>query len=30
VSGRTTPTGHYIPEEASDLLSAQMQAFFAD
>ena len=30
VSGRTTPTGHYIPEEAPDLLSAQMQAFFAD
>jgi haloacetate dehalogenase len=30
VAGRTTPTGHYIPEEAPDLLSAQMQAFFAD
>lgn len=30
VAGRTTPSGHYIPEEAPDLLSAQMQAFFAD
>jgi haloacetate dehalogenase len=30
VSGRTTPTGHYIPEEAPDLLSQQMRAFFAD
>ena len=30
VSGGTTPTGHYIPEEAPDLLSAQMLAFFAD
>ena len=30
VIGRTTPTGHYIPEEAPDLLSEQMQAFFAD
>ncbi len=29
VTGRTTPTGHYIPEEAPELLSAQMQAFFA-
>lgn len=30
VTGRTTPTGHYIPEEAPDLLSAQMHAFFVD
>ncbi|HVE90481.1 MAG TPA: alpha/beta hydrolase [Burkholderiaceae bacterium] len=30
VTGRTTPTGHYIPEEAPDLLSAQMLAFFSD
>ncbi|HVG04002.1 MAG TPA: alpha/beta hydrolase [Burkholderiaceae bacterium] len=30
VTGRTTPTGHYIPEEAPDLLSAQMLAFFTD
>ncbi len=29
VAGRSMPTGHYIPEEAPDLLSAQMQAFFA-
>lgn len=29
VSGRTTPTGHYIPEEAPDLLRAQMRTFFA-
>ena len=30
VAGCTAPTGHYIPEEAPELLSAQMQAFFAD
>jgi len=30
VTGRTMPTGHYIAEEAPDLLSAQIQAFFAD
>ena len=30
VTGGTTPTGHYIPEEAPDLLSTRMQAFFAD
>ncbi|HKO67139.1 MAG TPA: alpha/beta hydrolase [Burkholderiaceae bacterium] len=30
VIGRTLPTGHYIPEEAPDLLGAQMQAFFVD
>ena len=30
VTGCTTPTGHYVPEEAPDLLSAQMLAFFAD
>ena len=30
VIGRALPTGHYIPEEAPDLLAAQMQAFFAD
>jgi haloacetate dehalogenase len=28
VVGRTMPTGHYIPEEAPELLSAEMQAFF--
>jgi len=30
VVGGTTPTGHYIPEEAPDLLSARMQTFFVD
>lgn len=29
-TGRAMPTGHYIPEEAPDLLAAQMQAFFAE
>lgn len=28
VSGRTTPGGHYIPEESPDLLVDQMLAFF--
>ncbi len=28
VTGRTTPTGHYIPEEAPDLLAQEIQAFF--
>jgi len=30
VSGGTTPTGHYIPEEAQDVLAAQMRTFFAN
>ena len=30
VTGGTTPTGHYIPEEAPDLLSARMHAFFTN
>ncbi|MEP6608261.1 MAG: alpha/beta hydrolase [Burkholderiaceae bacterium] len=30
VTGRTTPSGHYIPEESPDLLCAQMRSFFAD
>lgn len=29
VTGRVTPTGHYIPEEAPDLLVEEMRAFFA-
>ncbi len=29
VSGRALPTGHYIPEEAPDLLAAELEAFFA-
>jgi haloacetate dehalogenase len=28
VTGRTTPCGHYIPEEAPDLLVEQMLGFF--
>jgi haloacetate dehalogenase len=28
VTGRTTPGGHYIPEESPDLLGAEMLAFF--
>lgn len=28
VTGRTTPTGHYIPEEAPELLAEDMLAFF--
>ena len=28
VTGHATPTGHYIPEEAPELLAAQMQSFF--
>ena len=30
VSGTTTPTGHYIPEEAPDLLLDHMRQFFGD
>ena len=30
VTGGTAPTGHYIPEEAPDLLCEQMQAFFVE
>lgn len=30
VAGLTTPTGHYIPEEAPELLGEQMQKFFTD
>jgi haloacetate dehalogenase len=29
VTGRTTPTGHYIPEEAPELLLDEMRTFFA-
>ena len=29
VTGRALPTGHYIPEEAPDLLAAELEAFFA-
>ena len=29
VTGRPVPTGHYIPEEAPELLSAELEAFFA-
>ena len=29
VSGRALPTGHYIPEEAPDLLASELEAFFA-
>jgi len=29
-AGLTTPTGHYIPEEAPELLGEQMQKFFTD
>lgn len=29
VTGRTTPTGHYIPEEAPELLAQELVAFFA-
>jgi haloacetate dehalogenase len=29
VAGRALPTGHYIPEEAPDLLAAELEAFFA-
>jgi haloacetate dehalogenase len=29
VTGRTTPTGHYIPEEAPELLAQELAAFFA-
>jgi haloacetate dehalogenase len=28
VTGRTTPGGHYIPEESPDLLASEMLAFF--
>jgi haloacetate dehalogenase len=28
-TGRALPTGHYIPEEAPDLLAAELEAFFA-
>jgi haloacetate dehalogenase len=27
VTGRATPTGHYIPEEAPDLVAAELEAF---
>jgi haloacetate dehalogenase len=30
VTGATTPTGHYIPEEAPDQLFEHMRAFFGD
>lgn len=30
VSGRTTPTGHYIPEEAPELLTGEIASFCAD
>lgn len=30
VSGRATPSGHYIPEEVPDLLVEEMCAFFGD
>jgi haloacetate dehalogenase len=30
VSGRTTPTGHYIPEEAPDMLAEDLLDFLAD
>ena len=30
VTGRPTPTGHYIPEEAPALLAEDMAAFFAE
>jgi haloacetate dehalogenase len=29
VTGRALPTGHYIAEEAPDLLAAELEAFFA-
>jgi haloacetate dehalogenase len=29
VTGRALPTGHYIPEEAPDLLAHELEAFFA-
>jgi haloacetate dehalogenase len=29
VTGRALPTGHYVPEEAPDLLAAELEAFFA-
>ena len=29
VTGRALPTGHYIPEEAPELLAAELEAFFA-
>ncbi|HUQ52268.1 MAG TPA: alpha/beta hydrolase [Gammaproteobacteria bacterium] len=29
VTGRALPTGHYIAEEAADLLAAELEAFFA-
>ena len=29
VTGRALPTGHYIPEEAPELLTAELEAFFA-
>jgi hypothetical protein len=28
VSGRTTPGGHYIPEESPELLASEVLAFF--
>jgi hypothetical protein len=30
VTGATTPTGHYIAEEAPDLLIGHMRSFFGD
>jgi hypothetical protein len=29
VTGRTTPSGHYIPEEVPELLVDELYAFFA-
>ena len=29
VSGGTVPCGHYVPEEAPEVLLAEMRAFFA-
>jgi len=29
VTGRALPTGHYIAEEAPDLLAAELEGFFA-
>jgi haloacetate dehalogenase len=28
VTGRAVPTGHYIPEEAPDLLAAEIESSF--
>jgi hypothetical protein len=30
VTGATTPTGHYIPEEAPELLIQHMRSFFGN